>query len=106
MTGHVFLISKPPLTGLKATTLKQSNTVHLRREVHKREIVHGRSIDLVVLLPFCMGVSFLPSPPQKTPYRRLSMVGKLMFLASFSQHCLVQITHSLLTSSCIELNEI
>ena len=51
MTGHVFLISKPPLTGLKATTLKQSNTS--KGKVHKKEIVHGPSCDQAVLLPFC-----------------------------------------------------
>ena len=63
MTAHVFLISKPPLAGGKATTLKQSNTSE--GKVHKKEIVHGLFRDQAVLLPFCFGVLFFTPPPPK-----------------------------------------
>ena len=65
MTAHVFLISKPPLAGGKATTLKQSNTSE--GKVHKKEVVHGPSAcDQAVLLPFCWGVLPPPPPLKKT----------------------------------------
>ena len=94
-----------PLTGLKATTLKQSNTS--KGKVHKKEIVHGPSCDQAVLLPFCQGVLFFPSPPKKNSQLQVIHSWKAhVFCFIFSALSCANNPHSLPPSSYVELNEI